>query len=108
MVMSSTAQAADYLGDLAKHFFCFWKENAEKVCEDEEDIQGKVVIVTGCNTGIGKQIALQVAKRGATVIMAVRDLEKGQVAMTEIKTKLEAAGKTVNLVSNLHTLKILK
>lgn len=37
---------------------------------------GKVVIVTGCNTGIGKETVLEMAKRGATVYMACRDLKK--------------------------------
>ncbi len=97
MALSPTAQRADYLCDLGKHYFSFWKVNADKVCDDEEDIKGKVVIVTGSNTGIGKQIALQMAKRGAVVIMAVRDLEKGQAALDDIKKSLE--GQEVNIVS---------
>jgi len=76
------------MSDVTKH--TFWKENADKVCDDEEGIKGKIVIVTGCNTGIGKMIALQLAKRGAVVIMAVRDLEKGQVAMDDIKKNLSS------------------
>lgn len=96
MAMSVASQVTDYLGDLSKHFFSFWAVNAEKVCEDEEDISGKIVIVTGSNTGIGLQTALQMAKRGAVVIMAVRNLEKGQLALDEIKKRLE--GREISVV----------
>jgi len=37
---------------------------------------GKVIIVTGSNTGIGKEAARDFAKRGAHVYMACRDLVK--------------------------------
>lgn len=45
---------------------------------------GKVVIVTGANTGIGKETALELAKRGAHVYMACRDMEKCKIARDEI------------------------
>lgn len=96
--MSQAMLVTDYLCDITKHSLSFWKENAEKVCDDEEDIRGKIVIVTGSNTGIGKMTALQLAKRGAVVIMAVRNLEKGQAALEEIK-KAIGESKDVTLVS---------
>lgn len=37
---------------------------------------GKICIVTGSNTGIGKETAKELAKRGCTVYMACRDLER--------------------------------
>ncbi|CAL8072189.1 unnamed protein product [Orchesella dallaii] len=98
MAMSQIALVTDYMSDITKHWFSFWKENAEKVCDDEEDITGKIVIVTGCNTGIGKMIALQLAKRGAVVIMAVRDLEKGQAALDEIKKRLSSQEVKIELM----------
>lgn len=54
---------------------------------DEEYAEGKVVLVTGANSGLGKVAALEFAKRGCTVIMACRNLEQGQAALDEIKTK---------------------
>lgn len=38
--------------------------------------EGKVVIVTGSNTGIGKETARELAIRGAKVYMACRDMKK--------------------------------
>ncbi|XP_026332881.1 retinol dehydrogenase 13-like [Hyposmocoma kahamanoa] len=45
---------------------------------------GKTVIVTGANTGIGKEVAWEFAKRGAKVFMACRDLEKCEEVRRDI------------------------
>ena len=37
--------------------------------------ENKVVIVTGCNTGIGKETVRELARRGAIVYMACRDVK---------------------------------
>lgn len=47
-------------------------------------MDGKVVIVTGCNTGIGKETAKDLARRGASVYMACRDNMKCEEARQEI------------------------
>ncbi|XP_042207539.1 retinol dehydrogenase 13-like [Homarus americanus] len=49
-----------------------------------ESMIGKTVIITGTNTGIGRETALEMAKRRARVIMACRDLEKCKEARKEI------------------------
>ncbi|XP_076165038.1 retinol dehydrogenase 13 [Ptiloglossa arizonensis] len=49
-----------------------------------EKLTGKVAIVTGSNTGIGKGTVYELAKRDAKVIMACRDMEKCEEARTEI------------------------
>jgi retinol dehydrogenase 13 len=46
--------------------------------------EGKVVIITGANTGIGKETAFELARRKATVYMACRDLTKCGEARKEI------------------------
>jgi len=48
---------------------------------------GKVCIVTGANTGIGKETALGLAKLGATVVIVCRDRQRGEEAQSEIKQK---------------------
>lgn len=62
---------------------------------DEEDISGKIVVITGANAGIGKVLCLQMAKRNATVVMACRDLMKAEKVIAEIKQTIPDA----NLVS---------
>lgn len=47
-------------------------------------MNGKVCIVTGSNTGIGKATALALAQKGATVVMVCRSRERGEAARTEI------------------------
>jgi NAD(P)-dependent dehydrogenase (short-subunit alcohol dehydrogenase family) len=49
-----------------------------------EGMKGKVCVVTGSNSGIGKETALALAAMGATVVMAVRNLERGETARVEI------------------------
>ncbi|ERL88290.1 retinol dehydrogenase 13 isoform X1 [Dendroctonus ponderosae] len=45
---------------------------------------GKVAIVTGANTGLGKETAWELAKRGAKVYMACRDMIRCEEARQEI------------------------
>lgn len=52
---------------------------------DVPDQSGRVAVVTGSNTGIGYHTAAVLAHRGAHVVLAVRDLEKGNAALARIK-----------------------
>jgi len=47
-------------------------------------MDGKVIIVTGSNSGIGKATAKALAGMGATVVLAVRNRERGEMARAEI------------------------
>ncbi|XP_037837443.1 dehydrogenase/reductase SDR family member 13-like isoform X1 [Kryptolebias marmoratus] len=56
-----------------------------KKCTSKVKLHGKTVIVTGSNTGIGKTTAIDLAKRGARVILACRSKQRGEAALQEIK-----------------------
>ncbi|MGC4838477.1 SDR family NAD(P)-dependent oxidoreductase [Micromonospora vinacea] len=45
---------------------------------------GRVAVVTGANTGLGFETARRLAERGASVVLAVRDTEKGRLAAARI------------------------
>ena len=56
-------------------------------CSSRERLDGKTVIITGGNGGIGKETTVDLAQRGARVILACRDLSTGSSAVREIKER---------------------
>ena len=62
------------------------------------NLSDKPYIITGTNSGIGTVMADELAKRGARVIAANRNVEKAQKAIDEIHNKTD----------DLDTLKILR
>ena len=53
-------------------------------------MQGKTVVITGGNTGIGKETARELARMGARVAIGVRDTTKGEAAAEEIRRETAA------------------
>jgi NAD(P)-dependent dehydrogenase (short-subunit alcohol dehydrogenase family) len=51
---------------------------------DVPDQAGRAAVVTGANTGIGYETAAVLARRGANLVLAVRDIEKGNDAAARL------------------------
>jgi NAD(P)-dependent dehydrogenase (short-subunit alcohol dehydrogenase family) len=62
-----------------------WKTN------NIPDQAGKVAIITGATSGLGKEAAKVLAVKNATVIMAVRNAQKGEEVAVEIKKSVPEA-----------------
>lgn len=54
-------------------------------------VDKKTIIVTGANSGIGFLISKVLIKKGANVVMAIRNFKKGQAAINEIKQEFPKA-----------------
>ncbi|MHA1315210.1 MAG: SDR family oxidoreductase [Candidatus Helarchaeota archaeon] len=51
----------------------------------ENWIKGKICMITGANSGIGKETARELARMGAKVVMVCRNEQRGQAALAEIQ-----------------------
>jgi NAD(P)-dependent dehydrogenase (short-subunit alcohol dehydrogenase family) len=64
---------------------------------DIPDQSGRTAVVTGANGGLGLETARELAREGAHVVMAVRNQQKAQEAVTDITASVPAA--SLELVS---------
>ncbi len=62
--------------------------------ENMPDLTGKIIIVTGGNSGLGYESVKAFAEKGAEVILTSRSIEKGETAKAEI-LKINPDGKIV-------------
>jgi NAD(P)-dependent dehydrogenase (short-subunit alcohol dehydrogenase family) len=58
---------------------------------DIPDLAGRTVVVTGANSGLGWQTALELARHGAAVTMASRDEAKGAAALERLRAEVPDA-----------------
>ncbi|XP_013412744.1 retinol dehydrogenase 13 [Lingula anatina] len=78
------------------------------ICRSTARLDGKTVVITGANTGIGKETAIDLAKRGARVILACRDMKKGQQALEEVSNVSESPNSVVLHHLDLASLKSVR
>jgi NAD(P)-dependent dehydrogenase (short-subunit alcohol dehydrogenase family) len=57
---------------------------------DIPDLSGRTVVVTGASSGLGLETSRALACAGAHVVLAVRDLEKGELVAGDISTEIRA------------------
>lgn len=72
--------------------FLYWQFfMSSNVCKSLEQLVGKTILITGANTGLGKQAALECVKRHAKkVILACRNLDRGKKAAQDIREATKA------------------
>ena len=87
--MTITSVALKSVGAVAVGVFLLrkWVSRKWGVCTLKTKLNGKVVIVTGGNVGLGAEAAMDLAKRGATVILACRSWENTKDTLHRIRTK---------------------
>ncbi len=49
------------------------------------DLAGRVAVVTGANSGVGFETAIELARHGATTIIACRSVSRGEAALRQIE-----------------------
>merc|ERR1711970_90142 len=63
--------------------FKMWVQGGR--CTSKTRLDGKVAVITGANTGIGKETAKSLVKRGAEVHLLCRDMDKAEAAKRDIR-----------------------
>lgn len=96
------------------HRVCFSKYYRGGVCHCLTRLDGQVIVITGANSGIGKALAFEVAKRskhclisiklciynwisGGTLILACRDVKKGLDTKVELIQQLQISHNKVHV-----------
>jgi NAD(P)-dependent dehydrogenase (short-subunit alcohol dehydrogenase family) len=62
---------------------------------DIPDQSGRTAVVTGANGGLGLETARELARKGAHVVMAVRNQQKAEDAVTDIRSSVPDASLTL-------------
>ncbi|GBP12921.1 hypothetical protein EVAR_79267_1 [Eumeta japonica] len=84
--MDCSSRCFDRIMVVNRFHFCFREMPLfSGQCKSKARLDGKTALVTGSNSGIGKETVLDFYKRGARVIMACRDINKAQTAKLEIE-----------------------
>jgi NAD(P)-dependent dehydrogenase (short-subunit alcohol dehydrogenase family) len=80
------------LESYADRIWDYWERNLDPDLFKDRSlsaaVRGKVVLITGASSGIGKATAVKVADAGATVLLVARSIEK----LEETKQEIEQAG----------------
>src|SRR5437868_2955888 len=75
---------------------------------DIQDQSGRVVIITGANSGVGYESAIALARKGARIVMGCRSLDKAERAKQDIlklvpNAKLEVMQLDLGSLKSVHS-----
>jgi NAD(P)-dependent dehydrogenase (short-subunit alcohol dehydrogenase family) len=91
-VLEGSGISAPPLESYADRVWDYWERNLDPDLFKDRTlsaaVRGKVVLITGASSGIGKATAVKVADAGATVLLVARSVDK----LEETKREIEAAG----------------
>lgn len=79
-----------------------WRESQWGYCKNNIKLKGKVVVITGANSGIGFETAKELAHREAKVILACRDLKKANDAIDKILSTVPATKQSAVTLVLIH------
>lgn len=73
------------------------RERSWGYCKNRVQFDNKVVIITGANSGIGYEVAKELALRNAVVVLACRNISLAKNAIERIEQQLKKNIKMVNM-----------
>ncbi|KAG5887916.1 hypothetical protein JTB14_003013 [Gonioctena quinquepunctata] len=85
-----------------------YRESKWGKCQNKVKLDEKIAIVTGANSGIGFEVAKELASRNAKVILACRTLESSREACVNICAKLGKAPTLIPMELDLSSLQSIK
>jgi len=80
----SFCSSASFYSAIVMLSLWLWKELTMGIYRGKERLDGKLVVITGANCGIGLETARDLAKRGAQIIVGCRSRQRGEAAVKEI------------------------
>ncbi|MFE3176798.1 SDR family oxidoreductase [Amycolatopsis sp. NPDC059090] len=76
------------LRDYAEPLYRYWRAHLDPDHARRPGLEGRVVLITGASSGIGRASALAVARRGAKVLLVARRVEE----LEDVRSEITAAG----------------
>ncbi|RZF44271.1 hypothetical protein LSTR_LSTR006821 [Laodelphax striatellus] len=81
-----------------------YRQSQWGTCTDFRSLQGKVFVVTGANSGLGKETVKGLAQREARVILACRNIDNAKAVISEIRRSI-STGELIPMTLDLASLK---
>ncbi len=75
----------------------FGKDSTTDEVLEGVDLSGQTVLVTGASAGLGQETARAIAAHGGNLVLGVRDVAKGEVAIEAARAAAAETGATVEL-----------